>query len=196
MSLDYIGTFVFAITGASVAARSQFDFFGMLFLAFLTAVGGGTVRDLILDQAVFWTINSTYLYIIIAAAFISLFFKYFYEKATQLIFLFDTLGLGLFAIIGTQKALSLNATIETVLIMGVISGVLGGILRSVFNNETPIIFKKEIYATTAAISSGVYYLLTQQVGLKNFTASLIALAICLIVRYGSIKFNIHLPRAL
>ena len=154
--IEYLGTFVFAITGASIAVKSDFDFFGMLFLAFLTAVGGGTVRDLILDQPVFWTAQPQVLYIIIFATIVTFFFRMFSERASKLIFFLDTLGLGLFVVTGTQKSLSVGSNYETALLMGIITGVLGGILRSIFNSEVPIIFKNEVYATTAAISSLIY----------------------------------------
>ncbi|WP_127716842.1 trimeric intracellular cation channel family protein [Halobacteriovorax sp. HLS] len=192
--LEYIGTFAFAFTGASVAAKSEYDFFGMLFLAFLTAVGGGTIRDMLLDVPVFWTISSVSLYIILIATLLTLFARSIFNKMQSTILLFDTIGLGIFAILGAQKALALNTNIETAIIMGIITGVLGGILRSVFNNEIPIIFKKEVYATTAALCSvafiGLSYLEIPYY--LNISGTLI---FCIIFRYSSIRFNIHLPKA-
>ena len=103
--IDYVGTFVFAITGASIAASIKFDFFGMLFLAFLTAVGGGTVRDLIISEPVFWTQDPIYLYLIFVATFSTFFLKSFYEKQSSLLYFLDTLGVATFVVIGTQKTL-------------------------------------------------------------------------------------------
>ena len=193
--IEYLGTFVFAITGASIAVKSDFDFFGMLFLAFLTAVGGGTVRDLILDQPVFWTAQPQVLYIIIFATIVTFFFRMFSERASKLIFFLDTLGLGLFVVTGTQKSLSVGSNYETALLMGIITGVLGGILRSIFNSEVPIIFKNEVYATTAAISSLIYMGLTFS-SLSQQLNTFITIVMCLIIRYASVKYNIHLPKAL
>jgi uncharacterized membrane protein YeiH len=193
--IEYLGTFVFAITGASIAVKSDFDFFGMLFLAFLTAVGGGTVRDLILDQPVFWTAQPQVLYIIIFATIVTFFFRMFSERASKLIFFLDTLGLGLFVVTGTQKSLSVGSNYETALLMGIITGVLGGILRSIFNSEVPIIFKNEVYATTAAISSLIYMGLTFS-SLSHQLNTFITIVMCLIIRYASVKYNIHLPKAL
>ena len=193
--IEYLGTFVFAITGASIAVKSDFDFFGMLFLAFLTAVGGGTVRDLILDQPVFWTVQPQVLYIIIFATIVTFFFRMFSERASKLIFFLDTLGLGLFVVTGTQKSLSVGSNYETALLMGIITGVLGGILRSIFNSEVPIIFKNEVYATTAAISSLIYMGLTFS-SLSQQLNTFITIVMCLIIRYASVKYNIHLPKAL
>ena len=192
--LEAIGTFAFAVTGASVAAKSDYDFFGMLFLAFLTAVGGGTVRDVILDQPVFWTISSTSLYVILVATILTLSFRVFFKKIKSLMFLWDTLGLGIFAIIGSQKALMLNTNIETAVIMGMITGVLGGILRSVFSNEVPIIFKNEVYATTAAISS-VIFISLYKIDISYYLNIFITLTSCILIRYSSVKYNLHLPKA-
>lgn len=194
IGVDYIGTFIFALTGASIAAKSDLDFFGMLFLAFLTAVGGGTVRDIILDQQVFWTMNSIYIYIILIATIISFFSKGVYEKYRGLLLLLDTLGLGLFVVSGTQMALHLGSNYITAIIMGVISGILGGILRSVFSSEVPIIFKKEVYATTAALSS-ILFIFLRSAGISELTSTSLTLSFCLCFRYLSIKFNLHLPKA-
>ena len=194
MILDYVGTFAFAVTGASVAAKSDYDVFGMVFLAFLTAVGGGTVRDIILGLPVFWTVSSVSLYIILGATFLTLFFQMFFKKIRSVIFFCDTLGLGIFAIIGSQKALTLNTNIETALIMGMITGVLGGVLRSVFSNEVPIIFKKEIYATTAAISSAIFVCL-YKLDISYYVNVAATITSCMLIRYCSVRFNFHLPKA-
>jgi len=103
--IDYLGTFVFAVTGASIGGNSRFDFFGMLFLAFLTAVGGGTVRDLIISESVFWTLNPIYLYIILLGTISTFFMLNFYEKQKSVLLFLDTLGLGFFVVVGTQKLL-------------------------------------------------------------------------------------------
>src|SRR5690554_1865290 len=155
---DYIGTFVFATTGASIGARLKFDFFGMLFLGFLTAVGGGTVRDLIISQPVFWTENPAYLYLVFVATLMSFFLDRYYERLKGLLLFLDTLGLGMFAVIGTQKSMSLGFNFETALIMGAVTAVLGGILRSAFSRELSILHNKEVYATVAAASSLLYLL--------------------------------------
>ena len=192
--LDYVGTFAFALTGATVAAKSDYDFFGMLFLAFLTAVGGGTTRDIILGVPVFWTISSISLYIILSATIVTLFFKSYIWKHHSVIFFCDTVGLGIFAIIGTQKAMLMNTNIETAVLMGMISGVLGGILRSIFSREEPIIFKKEIYATTAAIGS-ILFISFYKLDISYYFNISITLLSCILIRYASVKFNFHLPKA-
>ncbi len=160
--VDFIGTVVFAITGASIACRLKFDFFGMLFLAFLTSVGGGTVRDLIIAQPVFWTEKPIYLYLIFLSTVSTFFmYKHFERKAPLLLFL-DTIGVGTFVVIGTYKTLNLGFNIETALIMGTISAVLGGILRSAFSHEHSILANKELYATVAAMGSLIFITLHKQ----------------------------------
>jgi uncharacterized membrane protein YeiH len=192
--VEYIGTFVFAVTGATIAAKADYDFFGMLFLAFLTGTGGGTLRDIILDQPVFWTLTPTLIYIIIVAAFLCLFFQKTFNKLTKTLFVFVTLGLGLFAVMGTQKSLGLGHNVITALIMGVITGVLGGVLRSVFSKEEPIIFKKEIYATSAFLAS-ICFIVLNNFDVNNFLNTAISIVVCLFVRIWSVKYHIHLPMA-
>lgn len=190
--IDYLGTFVFAVTGASVGSKSKFDLFGMLFLAFLTAVGGGTVRDLIIADSVFWTLQPVYLYIILLAT-ISTFFMYkFYEKNAALLLFLDTLGLGFFVVVGTHKTLSLGFNNETALIMGTISAVLGGIFRSAFSGELSILYQKELYATVAAISSLLFIVLSRH-QVDYVYGAIAAIACAFIVRYTAIKNGWRLP---
>jgi uncharacterized membrane protein YeiH len=194
MWVEYIGTFVFAMTGATIAAKADYDFFGMLFLAFLTGTGGGTLRDLIIDQPVFWTESPTPIYIVIGATILCLFFQKLFNKLSKTLFVFDTLGLGLFAVMGTQKSLTNGHNIITALIMGVITGVLGGVLRSIFSKEEPIIFKKEIYATSAFLAS-VSFVVFNYFSISNFIATSCSILLCLVIRVWSVKYNIHLPKA-
>ncbi|EPZ49248.1 putative membrane protein [Bacteriovorax sp. BAL6_X] len=189
---DYLGTFAFAVTGASVGGKSKLDLFGMLFLAFLTAVGGGTVRDLIIDEPVFWTQNTTYLYIIIFSTLSIFFMRKFYERQSSLLLFLDTLGLGFFVVIGTQKTLLLGFNNETSLLMGVITAVLGGILRSAFSGELSILYQKELYATVAAISSLVFILMSD-VDLEPIYPAITVIVTTFILRYGAIKLGLKLP---
>jgi len=193
--LDYIGTFVFALTGSSIAIKSNFDFFGIVFLAFITATGGGTVRDLILDRIVFWTVNSIYFYLILSAAIVMFFLSKPISKIKNCLFLLDTVGLGTFAVIGVQISLAAKVNYESCIILGLISGVLGGILRSLFNKEVPIIFTKEVYATCAILSSVSYLLLTLQ-GVNQLLSSFISIFICLLFRLLAVKYKFSIPKAL
>jgi len=190
--IDYLGTFVFAVTGASIGGNSRFDFFGMLFLAFLTAVGGGTVRDLIISESVFWTLNPIYLYIILLGTISTFFMLNFYEKQKSVLLFLDTLGLGFFVVVGTQKTIMLGFNSETALIMGTISAVLGGILRSAFSGEESILYQKELYATVAAMSSLLFIFLTS-LGLEWVYCAAASILVAFVTRYSAIKFGIKLP---
>lgn len=190
--IDYAGTIIFAITGASIAGRSKFDFFGMLFLAFLTAVGGGTVRDIIISEPIFWTQNPIYLYLIFAATLSTFFLNHLYERHKSILLFFDTLGLGLFVVIGTHKSLVLNFNLETAFIMGTTTAVLGGILRSAYSGEYSILYNRELYATVAATSSFIF-ILSYKLGIGINICALLAILSAFALRYTSIKLNIRLP---
>jgi uncharacterized membrane protein YeiH len=191
--IDYLGTFVFAITGASIAAKSRFDLFGMLFLAFLTSVGGGTTRDLILGQRVFWTENPVYLYLILLASFSTFFSLRFYEKKARFLLFLDTLGMGTFVVIGVFKTLSLGFNNETAIIMGTVSAVLGGVLRSAFSREFSILQNKELYATVAGIAA-LGSVICYRAGIATNLSAAIVIFLTFAIRYGALKWKLELPR--
>jgi len=191
-AIDYIGTFVFAVTGATIAGKSDFDFFGMLFLAFLTAVGGGTVRDLIISETVFWTIDPVYLYIIFFSTLSTFFLMKFYERSAPLLFFLDSLGMGTFVVIGTHKTLLLNFNVETAFIMGTMSAVLGGILRSAYSREHSILYKKELYATVAGIAS-ILFISMRKMDISMDVCVPIVIITSVAIRYASVKWKIQLP---
>ncbi|MEO1213503.1 MAG: trimeric intracellular cation channel family protein [Bacteroidota bacterium] len=157
-TLDLIGTFVFAISGALAASEKKFDIFGGGILALLTAVGGGTLRDVLIGSTpVAWLQDLNYLILIAIAIPVSYFFKKIILRLRRTMFLFDTIGIGLFTIMGLQKTLSLGLSPIVAVMMGAVSAVFGGVLRDVFSNEVPLIFRKEIYAT-ACLSGGVLFI--------------------------------------
>lgn len=190
--LDYIGTFAFATTGASIAGRARFDFFGMLFLAFLTAVGGGTTRDLIIRSEVFWTVNPIYLYIVFIATLSTFFLKNFYKRQLSLLLFLDTLGVGVFVVIGTHKTLLSGFNNETALIMGTVTAVLGGIIRSAFSKEASILSNKELYASVAGISA-LLFIVLKGFDLNVNYCAMAALLSTFLIRYMAIKYKIELP---
>ncbi len=190
--VDYLGTFVFAVTGASIAAKSKFDFFGMLFLAFLTAVGGGSVRDLIIEQKVFWTLDPIYLYLIFTATLSTFFMMKIYEKTGAILLFLDTLGVATFVTFGTHKTLHHGYNIETALIMGTISAVLGGILRSAFSKEYSILINRELYASVAALGS-LLFILLQKLELNINLSGLIVIIFTFVFRYSAIRLKLKMP---
>ena len=162
-TLDLIGTFVFAISGALAASEKKFDIFGGGILALLTAVGGGTLRDVLIGSTpVAWLQDLNYLLLIAIAVPVSYFFKSIILKLRRTMFLFDTIGIGLFTIMGLQKTLSLGLSPIVAVLMGAVSAVFGGVLRDVFSNEVPLIFRKEIYAT-ACLSGGALFILLESI---------------------------------
>lgn len=164
--LDLLGTFVFAISGTATAADKKFDLFGATIIALVTAVGGGTIRDLLIGQTpVGWMKDLNYLAAIGLAVPVTYFFKTALLRLRRTLFLFDAIGIGLFTILGLQKTLSAGLSPVVAVLMGTVSAVFGGVLRDILCNEVPLIFRKEIYAT-ACMAGAVLYCLLDGLGLK------------------------------
>ncbi len=155
---DLIGVFVFGLSGALAAARRKMDIFGYVVLALLPAVGGGTVRDLILNTSVFWVEQSIYIVVAVSAGLTVFFFSVKVGQRYNALKWADALGLSLFCVLGASKALSLTGDPVVAVTMGVVTAVVGGILRDVVCNEIPLILKREVYATAAFCGSVVYCL--------------------------------------
>lgn len=193
-SLDLIGTVAFAISGALSAADKKFDWFGATFAAFVTAVGGGSLRDLFIGNLpVTWLSDINYLYAILAGVVITYLFKSTVMKWKKTLFLFDTIGLGVFTIIGTEKALMLGIHPVMAGIMGMFSAVLGGVIRDTLCNDIPLIFKQEIYAT-ACLLGAMFYLGLNHFGVAESVIVPASVMLIIIVRLLSVRFNLALPR--
>jgi len=191
---DLIGTFVFAISGVLTASEKKFDVFGASVIAFVTAIGGGTLRDILIgDSPVGWIKDLNYLYIIIIAIVISLLFKKRVIQLRNTLFLFDTVGIGVFTIIGVQKSLNFDISPVIAVMMGTISAVFGGVIRDILTNETPLIFRKEIYATPC-ILGGVLYLMLLHFNVSTQLVSFITALLIIGVRLLAVKKNWALPR--
>jgi uncharacterized membrane protein YeiH len=154
--LDYIGVLVFAMSGILTASDKKLDLFGGFIIAFVTALGGGTLRDLFLNVDVGWIQHTNYIYVVIFATIGTLIFKKTLKKIRKTIFLFDTIGISLFTILGVQKALELDTHLIIAVMFGVITATFGGVIRDILCNEIPLIFRKEIYAT-ACVLGGICY---------------------------------------
>ncbi len=189
---DWIGTFVFAVSGVMTAIEKKFDIVGATIIGLVTAIGGGTLRDLLIGSTpVGWMQNETYIYIILLAVPICYLFKKFILKLRRSMFLFDTIGIGLFTILGLEKTLSLDLSIIAALMMGISSAVFGGVIRDVLCNEVPLIFRKEIYAS-ACLAGGIVYIV-----LEHFLAfpgwnMIISIAVVMIIRFLAVRFKWHL----
>ncbi len=191
--LDLFGIVVFALSGALMAGRYKLDPFGVVVLASVTAIGGGTIRDIILDTPVFWVENPIYLYVILATAVLTIIIIRRPKLIPKRFLLIaDAFGLALFAVLGTEKALSLGVPVSVAVVMGTITGVAGGMIRDVICNVIPMILRKEIYAT-AAILGGTLFALFQYLGWPDNIALISAILGALTLRLAAIYWQVSLP---
>ena len=192
--IEVLGTIAFAMSGAFAAMVKRFDPFGVLIIAFVTAVGGGTVRDLLLDVPVFWMHDIFVCTVIFLATVLAFIVKSFDKKFKVTLFLFDSLGLGLFTIIGIQKGI--NAQLHPVICvtLGTITGCFGGIIRDILLNRIPLIFRKEIYAT-ACILGGTGFLLMVNLTVLSYTFVQISTILLIVaIRTLAVKFQWQMPK--
>ncbi|MGB1263668.1 MAG: trimeric intracellular cation channel family protein [Cognaticolwellia sp.] len=191
--LDLFGIVVFAFSGALMAGRYKLDPFGVVVLSAVTAIGGGTIRDVILQTPVFWVQDPIYLYVILATAVLTIIFIRCPKRIPKRFLLVsDAFGLALFAVLGTEKALSLGAAIPVAILMGMMTGVVGGMIRDVLCNVIPMILRQEIYAT-AAILGGALFALFTSLGLAEHFAIIGAILGALSLRLAAIYWRVTLP---
>jgi uncharacterized membrane protein YeiH len=193
-SLDILGTFAFAISGALVASDQKFDLFGVLIIAFVTAVGGGMLRDVLINaHPINWIGDLNYLYVILVGVLVTFLFKSKILPLSKTMFLFDTIGISVFTILGLQKALTYDLQPILALIMGMISAVFGGVLRDVLTNKVPLIFEKEIYAS-ACLLGGITYLSLNYFQLPTTVNFLLSALVIIVIRIVAVKFHLELPK--
>lgn len=190
--LDLIGTFVFAISGIRLASRKQIDWFGAYIIGLVTAIGGGTARDLLLDTTPFWMLDSKYFITTGVALLTTILFKDKLFKWGNTLFLFDAIGLGLFTIVGISKSVDAGFPFWVCILMGAITGSLGGVIRDVLLNEVPLLLRKDIYAL-ACVTGGVVYFICIHFSVPITITELIAALIVMLVRLVAVKLHIHLP---
>ena len=190
---DFMGTFAFALSGIRLAAGKKFDWFGAYVIGFVTAIGGGTVRDLFLDQTPFWMIDPAYLILTAVALIASLILKNRLFSLGKTLFLFDTIGLGLFTLVGLEKSLDAGFPFWVCIIMGAITGSLGGVIRDTLINEIPLLFRRDIYAL-ASILGGIVYFVCMKFGVSVDWAFTLAASAVIAIRLLAVRFHIHLPR--
>ncbi|PLA74376.1 hypothetical protein CYQ88_06735 [Hydrogenovibrio sp. SC-1] len=190
--LDLLGTVVFAMTGLLAASRKQLDLFGAVVIAMVTAVGGGTLRDLILDQPVFWITQNIYIYVVVISTLFLFFYARFKTIPITLLVYLDALGLAVFSVIGAQKAMALGLSDPIVIMTGVMTGVVGGVIRDVLMGEVPLIFRKEIYATASFVGISLLLVLVDM-KIPMDMAIIASIGVIFIFRVWAILFNIGLP---
>lgn len=187
--LDLIGVFVFAISGVLTATDHDFDVVGAIIVGSVTAIGGGTLRDMMIGQTpVAWMTDTNYLWVILAAVLVSYLFKSYISKLRKGMFFFDTVGIGLFTILGLEKALNIGLEIPIAILMGIVSAVFGGVLRDILTNRVPLIFREEIYAT-ACLAGGVVFIILIQFSEWSLLNMGLSMSTVFVIRYFSIKRN-------
>ena len=192
--LDILGTFAFAISGALVALDKKFDIFGVIIIAFVTAVGGGMLRDVLINaHPINWIGDLNYLYIIFSAVLFTFLFKSKIAHLSKTMFLFDTIGISVFTLLGLQKGLSYDLHPIISIIMGMISAVFGGVLRDVLTAKIPLIFEKEIYAS-ACLAGGITYLILNYFKVDENVNFIISAIIIASIRAIAVKFHLELPK--
>ncbi len=192
--LELIGTFVFAISGALAVRELEHDLFGAGFTGFITAIGGGTVRDILLDSyPLVWIGDVNFLYAILVGILAAFTFPKFLSKLRKTFFLFDTLGIAFFTVLGVEKALSLGVRPEIAAIMGMFSAVMGGVIRDTLTNELPILFRKEVYAS-ACLAGAIFYLVLNSFEVPRDINLLISIFVIIVIRLLSMKYKLSLPR--
>ena len=191
--LDLVGVAVFAVSGALAAGRTGLDLLGVLVIAALTAIGGGTLRDLLLHRhPIFWITDTTYLTVIMASAVLTVCSVQVWSPPGDALLVADALGLALFAMSGAQVAEAAQHPPLIVVLMGTMTGVAGGVLRDVLTAQIPLILRRDIYAT-AAIAGVALYLLLQAHGLPRAWAFVAGMAVVVTLRLLAILWGLHLP---
>ena len=191
--IEFIGTFAFAMSGIRLAGAKQYDWFGGFVCGLVVAIGGGTIRDVMLGQTPFWMTSPIYLICTMLAQVVFIIFHHILKKLDNAWLVFDTLGLALFTIAGIQKSLALGYPFWVAITMGCITGAAGGVIRDVLLNNEPVIFQKEIYAIACVIGGVVYQLMWMASVSLYITVPSVFVVVCLI-RFLAVRYHISLPK--
>jgi uncharacterized membrane protein YeiH len=194
--IDMIGTFVFSISGVITSIKRKVDAFGAAVIGFVTALGGGTLRDVLIGSTpVGWMVNNDYLIAVGLGIAVAFFLRRRVESWPKTMFIFDTIGIGLFTILGLEKTLQIGLSPIIALMMGTVSAVFGGVVRDVLVNRIPLIFRREIYAT-ACIAGGLVYLLITNLTDREYWPIFVSIAVVIITRRVAVmrKWSLPVPK--
>lgn len=192
-TFELLGTFFFAISGSLAIQDDHDDLFGAGFMGFVTAIGGGTLRDIMLGSyPLVWVADINFVYVILAGVATAYFFFRFLIRLPKTFFYFDALGISFFTILGVEKALSLDVRPEIAAMMGMFTAIMGGVIRDVLINETPVLFRKEIYAT-ACLAGATLYLILYNAGVDRNMNLILSASLIFLVRTLAIRFKLVLP---
>lgn len=189
---EMVGTIACAISGIRLAAGKNFDWFGAYIIGLVTAIGGGTLRDLLLDIPVFWMQSWWYLAVTALSLATVIVFRNILVSRDRILFIFDSIGLAMFCVIGIQKTLAVGYPMWVAASMGVITGAFGGVLRDILINEVPLIFRKDIYATACLLGAVVYWLILE-LGGSGFAQLVSCAATVIILRVLALRYSLSLP---
>ncbi|RYY98106.1 MAG: trimeric intracellular cation channel family protein [Chitinophagaceae bacterium] len=192
--IDILGTATFAVSGAFSAMERKLDPFGVLIIAFVTAIGGGTLRDILVGNLpVGWLTNSTAIIVIFSAAIVTMLFGAYLKHLQTAFFLFDALGIGLFTIIGLEIGVQKGFTGSICIALGTMSACFGGVLRDVLLNRVPLIFRREIYAL-ACIAGGTAYFFLRRTALNEDVSKIACIGLIFAIRWIAVRYKLVLPR--
>ncbi|AIJ37427.1 Putative membrane spanning protein [Flavobacterium psychrophilum] len=187
--LDIIGTMAFAMSGALTAMNKKMDPFGVFIIAFVTALGGGTLRDVMIGNTpVGWMKDLKGVYAIIVAFLLAFLFRNRFDKLRTSLFLFDTIGLGVFTLIGIQKGINIHLHPVICVAVGTMTACFGGVIRDILCNEIPVIFRKEIYATICIIG-GIFFFVLKKLNFEDDLIYIMTSLIIVIIRLMAVKFK-------
>lgn len=193
LSIDILGTVAFAISGVLVAMEKRLDLFGVLIIAFVTAIGGGTLRDLLIGNTpVVWMRDLTYVSTIFITVVFGILFVNQLKYLRRSLFLFDTIGIGLYTMVGIEKGLQAELSPIMCIALGTMTASFGGVIRDMLCNEIPVIFRKEIYATACILGGASYFLFVRMPIQENY-AYMAAIAVVILLRLLAVRFGIRLP---
>lgn len=190
--LEVIGTVAAAISGIRLAATKHFDWFGAYIVGLVTAIGGGTLRDILLNIPPFWMQNGWYLGVTGLSLLTVIIFKSLLISRERILFIFDSIGLAMFCVLGINKTLGFGYPMWGAMIMGIITGAFGGVLRDILINEEPIIFQKDIYATACLVGALIYWLIMITGG-SSEASQLACASSIILLRFLTLKYNLSLP---
>tara|TARA_R110002072_G_scaffold23949_2_gene82017 strand:- start:133419 stop:134045 length:627 start_codon:yes stop_codon:yes gene_type:complete len=190
--IDILGTIAFAISGVLTALKKKMDPFGILIIAFVTAVGGGTLRDVLIDANITWMRNLTFVYVIFGSAVFAVIFRKKLGYIRRSLFLFDTIGIALYTIIGVEKGIASGFPPVICVALGTMTACFGGVIRDILCNEIPVIFRKEIYATACILGGAVYFLLLKT-DLSQDWIIVISGSLVITIRLLAVTFKLSLP---
>ena len=191
--IEMLGTVAFAISGIRLAAAKRFDWFGAYVVGLVTAIGGGTVRDVLLDIPVFWMLSFRYLAVTGLSLAAVIIFRQALVRGMRTLFIFDAIGLALFVVVGIQKTLAAGYPMGVAIVMGIITGSFGGIIRDILINDEPLFFRKDIYATACLAGGLVYWLVQQLPGANPIVPQISCAATVIGMRVLAVHYHWSLP---